>query len=85
MKNILPIGSVVKLKQESEVMIMISGYYPITEGGELYDYFGVIYPCGILSEQSIFMLREEDIENVLFQGFQDDVGKAVISLLEEEE
>lgn len=84
MKKILPIGSIVKVKQESEFLIMISGYYPVTEDGELYDYFGVLYPSGILSEQSIIMLYEKDIEEILFEGFQDDVGKMVVSFLEEE-
>lgn len=85
MKKILPVGSVVKVKQQNEFLMMISGYYPVTENGELFDYFGVIYPCGILSEQSIFMFYEDDIENILFEGFQDDVGKMVTSILEQGE
>ncbi len=69
-KDLLPIGSVVKLT-EGERSVMICGRIVVAEGSdEIYDYVGCIYPEGMAGADVIFFNRDA-IELLLFVGFQD--------------
>lgn len=37
-----------------------------------YDYIGVMYPEGYMSEESQYLFNHEDIEEIVFFGFDDD-------------
>ena len=68
----LPVGTVVKLVNES-VNIAIIGQYPIfkddvREG--YFDFIGVILPVGFDVEHTVFF-NKEDIERVIFLGYID--------------
>lgn len=74
-KEILPLGSVVKLKKiEREIMIV--GLYPISISQDgipfIYGYIGVNLPVGIMGEESV-CFNSADIENILFWGYASDV------------
>lgn len=48
MKELLPIGSVIKTKKDSVDPLMIIGYYPIEKATQkLYEYLGTVYPRGM--------------------------------------
>lgn len=67
---LLPIGSVVQLR-EAEKPVMIFGVYQqrVTDGRN-FDYIGEAYPEGFLGGQSNLLFDAEDIAEVLFTGYQ---------------
>ena len=68
-QNLLPIGSVVCLKN-GEKPLMIFGILP-QNAVQRFDYLGVLYPEGYLSEDMVFMFNHEDIDEVKFIGYVD--------------
>lgn len=69
-KNLLPIGSVVLLK-EGKKRLMIYGINQKTGNGDNYDYLGCLYPEGNISPEHTYLFNHEDIEGVFFVGFMD--------------
>ena len=71
MKNYLPIGSVVLLK-EAEKKIMIVGLMQNeTETEKTWDYSAVLYPEGTLDSNNLVLFNQDQIENIFFLGYQD--------------
>lgn len=70
-RELLPIGSVVLLK-EGNKRLMITGRVVARNGGtEISDYVGCYYPQGIVNSNTLFFFDHEAIEAVFFIGFQD--------------
>ena len=70
-KDLLPIGSVVKLV-EGERYVMICGRIVVPDGKtDIYDYVGCIYPEGVSSSDDMVFFNRNSIELLLFVGFQD--------------
>ena len=83
MKNLIPIGSVVKLKG-GEKRLLIVGYFPkVASGGKIYDYIGCLYPEGFLNADSFYMFNIQDIATVDFIGFVDTEGQVYIELMKQ--
>jgi hypothetical protein len=72
----LPIGSVVML-QNGKKELMITGYLVSEEGNTsvVYDYSGCLYPEGIISSNQNAVFNHEQIQQVLFTGFNGDKFK----------
>lgn len=71
MKTLLPIGSVVLLKN-MEKRVMIQGrLQKDIKTGEQFDYCACIYPEGVQDLKTTLLFNEEDIEMLFFVGFQD--------------
>ncbi|MBQ3940412.1 MAG: DUF4176 domain-containing protein [Oscillospiraceae bacterium] len=71
-KGLLPIGSVVLLK-EGEKRIMITGRIVTRSGDDtIYDYAGCYYPEGIGGTESTFFFNHAAIDRLFFVGFQDE-------------
>ena len=72
-KNILPVGTVVTLK-DVDVNIIISGYCSVSEKNPEYtwDYSGFLFPIGYIGEESIVSFDTDQIEKVITYGFQDE-------------
>jgi len=69
-KELLPIGSVIWLR-EAERPLMIFGIKQSNmETGEEYDYIGVLYPEGNMGTDSQFLFQHKDIEKVEFRGYE---------------
>ena len=70
-KRYLPIGSVVKLKNNNKP-IMITGYYSVEYANdlEIYDYSGCAYPEGVMIKSSYCSFNQSDIKEVLFEGYK---------------
>lgn len=81
LNGLLPIGSVVLLK-ESTKRVMITGVAQYgLENGEtrrLYDYCGVLYPEGFMNPDEQFLFNDDQIDQLFFVGFQDAEGIAFI-------
>lgn len=69
-KELLPIGSVVLLKNASK-RLMITGYAPLKGNNEYFDYMGCLYPEGYLSLETSLLFNKEDIEKIYCIGFSD--------------
>ena len=69
----LPIGSVVKLKNNDNE-IMIAGYYSVEYNDmvEIYDYLGCLYPEGLLLKNDFISFNHDDIVNCVFRGFENE-------------
>jgi len=73
MSEILPIGSVVQLKN-GDVKLMIINRAPLyNQEGVIgyFDYSGCIYPGGKVEEQ-VYFFNNENIEKVYFVGYKDE-------------
>lgn len=71
--NLLPLGTIVKLKDHEVLDFMIIGYYPVKEDTrQLFEYSSLLYPQGFLNQGQIFMFNSEDIEGVAFKGYSDE-------------
>lgn len=71
-KDLLPIGSIVLLK-DGEKRLMINGIMQTDAGGtgKSYDYMGILYPEGHIGEGFQYLFNHEDINEIIFRGFDD--------------
>ena len=83
-KRYLPIGSVIKLKNNNK-SIMITGYYSVEYARdlEIYDYSGCAYPEGVMIKSSCCSFNQSDIKEVLFEGYKTDEYKTLTNVLNE--
>lgn len=83
-KELLPIGSIVLLK-DSKKRLMICG---IRQTGKEqpdreYDYMGVFYPEGHIGDEYNFLFDHTDIDQIFFRGFSDIERQNFIERLDE--
>lgn len=72
MRKYLELGSVVLLKKGTK-RIMIYGRRQIeVETKLIYDYVACFYPEGNISEEYMFLFNHEDIDTVIFKGYEDE-------------
>ena len=71
-KELLPIGSIVLLKNgEKRLMIIGIKQSNMDEGGKEYDYLGILYPEGHIGEEFQYLFNHEDINKIVFRGYED--------------
>lgn len=69
----LPLGSVVRLKG-GQVRIAIIGFTPLEKGKtKVWDYLGAIWPMGVISSDKNLLFNRDQIEEVIFEGFTDNL------------
>lgn len=92
-KGLLPIGSVVQLR-DSGAKLIVSGYLqenPSSEDEkpERYDYAGLPYPLGFIGKEDTFVFNRDMIEKVLHRGYEDEARaifmQKLSDVIEEEE
>ena len=66
----MPIGTVVKLKK-SDALFMIIGYNAKYEEDKKNDYIAYLYPMGFTNKEDNFLFDYEDIDKVVFKGYND--------------
>lgn len=83
LEKLLPIGSVVLLKEGTK-KLMIIGIKPVTEElpEKVFDYIGVLYPEGYLSNEYNFLFNHEDINDVIFKGYHNPERDNFIEFME---
>lgn len=85
-KDLLPIGTVVIMKN-GEQPLMIYGMLQTDGNGGLfkkpkkYDYVCVPYPHGNMGEGSSFLINHEDIDKILFRGYDNEERKKFLDKL----
>lgn len=71
-KNYLPIGSVVLLKNAKK-KLMITGFYIKAEGYDnVFDYSGCLYPEGIVTSDQSGVFNHDQIDQVIFKGYESE-------------
>lgn len=71
--ELLPIGSVVLLKEGEKRLMIVGVMQSDADGnGETYDYLGVLYPEGHIGDQFQYLFNNNDIEKIFFRGFEDE-------------
>ena len=71
-KGLLPLGSVVSLK-DMDPKVFISGRIVCAEGDDrIYDYVGCIYPEGMGKGDELIFFDREAVERLYFIGYQDE-------------
>lgn len=84
MKDLLPIGSVVLLK-EAEKSLVIIGTMQVDDENNQYDYISCIYPEGYIDAETFFLFNHEDIDDVKFVGFINAESQTYNQALKNEE
>lgn len=84
LRKLLPIGSVVLLR-EGIKKLMIIGIKPVSENQpeKVFDYIGVVYPEGYLSNEYNFLFNHDDINDVVFKGYNNPERENFIEFMEE--
>lgn len=73
-KGILPIGSVVLLKN-SKKRVMITGFgqrQMEKPDSEIWDYCGCVYPEGYMGPDQTLLFNKDQIEKIYAVGYQDE-------------
>ena len=81
--ELLPIGSVIWLRDAKRPLMIFGIKQSDMETDKEYDYTGVLYPEGSMGQESQFLFQHEDIEIVVFRGYEDENREAFIKSLEE--
>lgn len=84
MKQYLPIGSVVLLKNgKKKVMIYGRRQRRIVDVEKEYDYLACLYPEGNIDEDYMYLFDEDSIDQVVFRGYSDAEEDAYVQALNE--
>ena len=82
-KRILPIGTVVKLKEDSSIKFMVVGFLPTNRDGECRDYAAIRYPMGVYDSRLYFFFNDCDVLEIVHRGYEDEEFKTMTLLLNE--
>ena len=83
MKELLPLGSVITLKEGTK-RLMITGRLQNQIGAkEIYDYAAVLWPEGVIDSKHFYLFNQEDIDQLFYIGLQDIEEFRYRSILDE--
>jgi len=83
-EHLLPLGSVVLLKGGIRKLMVIGLKQVLDDGsGEAFDYAGVLYPEGFLGSDANFLFNHEDINDVIFTGYENPERVEFLAFIEE--
>lgn len=80
-KELLPIGSIVLLKEGKKKLMVFGIRQTDAKSGREYDYSGVLYPEGNLGNETWFLFDDENIAEVYFRGYEDEERKDFLERL----
>ena len=80
-KELLPIGSVVRLKGAKKYLMVYGVCQMEQESNKTYDYIGVVWPEGNLGNKTQVMFDHSTIEEVAFTGYDTPVRQEFIEKL----
>jgi len=72
MKALLPIGTVVLLKESTKRVMIYGRVQREFDGERVWDYIGCLFPEGNINSEHSFLFDNEQIESVFFIGCQDE-------------
>lgn len=71
MKELLPIGSVLTLKNGTKKLMIVGRLQKQTDQKLTYDYAAVLYPEGLIDSKHFYLFNQEDISCLYYIGMQD--------------
>lgn len=73
MKKVLPIGSIIYLKEGTQKLLILNRGPQIELNGkiQMFDYSACVYPVGLVVEQILYF-NTENIDKILFEGYSDE-------------
>lgn len=71
-KELLPIGSVVLLKNGKKKVMIFGVKQTDKSSGVEYDYISVLYPEGNMGEVGQYLFNHSDIDEIFFRGYEDE-------------
>ncbi|QEH67855.1 DUF4176 domain-containing protein [Cellulosilyticum sp. WCF-2] len=85
MEQILPIGSIVRLNNGNQKLMIINRAPLYNNEGSIgyFEYSGCLYPNG-QTNQNVFFFNEENIAEVLFMGYSDEDEEKFCTMFKEE-
>ena len=83
MSKYYPIGTMVKLTIDEDMLFMIAGYLPTQDGGKAYDYFAVPYPMGLMKENRYISFNSDRITEVVHVGYCNDECQKILNGFDE--
>jgi len=80
MDNLLPIGTVVSIGDETNgyIPVVIAGYGGQSSEKQIYDYIGFVFPYGYISRDKIIIFENSLIHEVIHKGYEDEDYKEMI-------
>ena len=81
MKDLLPIGSVVLLKDATKKLMIIGILQVKPDEEKIYDYLAVPFPEGYLGKDSNFLFSHEDVQDVIYRGYENPQQKDFMHLV----
>lgn len=82
MKDLLPVGSVVLLKDATKKLVIIGILQVNSNENKIYDYLGVPYPEGYVGADNNFLFDNTDINDVIFKGYENPERDIFIKAME---
>lgn len=79
--KLLPIGSVVLLKESNKRVMIVGLLQRQQETGKLWDYSACFYPEGIINPTELFLFNHDQIDVLYFIGFQDKEEVEFLTLI----
>ena len=67
----LSIGSIVILNDGNKKLMIYGRFQADVSSGKVYDYVGCLYPEGNISPEYSFLFNNENIREVIFEGYKD--------------
>lgn len=81
MKEYLPIGTIVILKNGEKKLMIYGRRQKSIENGDNYDYIACLYPEGNINEEYMYLFNNEDVNNVIYRGYSDIENEAFTDFL----
>lgn len=73
-----PIGTIVKLTIDKDMLFMIAGYLTRQGDGKIHDYFAVPFPFGLMKENQYISFNRDCITEVVHMGYCDEKAQEVL-------
>lgn len=71
MKELLPLGSIVTLKEGHKRIMIVGRIQQANQDEKIYDYAACLWPEGLIDSKHFYMFDQEDIDQLYFIGLQD--------------
>ena len=68
MKKLLPIGTIVKINDIDNNIIII-GFRGIDDRREVFDYIGLLHPQGFVDRKKVYLFNSSMIKNIIYNGY----------------
>lgn len=72
MKEYLPLGTIVALKNTKKRIMIVGRLQTRETDDKVYDYAAVLYPEGLIDSEHFYLFNQGDIQTLYYIGMQDE-------------